>query len=121
VFYEEGAWDASATWYNAEVAESERDGDGTPWSATPHFEGCGSKGNNNNNNNNNTSTTTTTTSSSNNNNNNGGGIKNATCATVKDVVEESISSLGALLDQYRVDIYAAGHVHSFVPKPHPCL
>ena len=28
-------------------------------------------------------------------------------------MEASISSLGALLDQYHVDIYAAGHVHSY--------
>jgi hypothetical protein len=38
---------------------------------------------------------------------------NTTCETVKDVVEASIDSLGALLDKYHVDIYAAGHVHSY--------
>lgn len=32
---------------------------------------------------------------------------------MKDVVDASIASLGALLDQYHVDIYAAGHVHSY--------
>ena len=36
-----------------------------------------------------------------------------TCSTVKDTVEASIASLGALLDRYHVDIYAAGHVHSY--------
>ena len=35
------------------------------------------------------------------------------CKTVKDVVEESIETLGSLLDKYQVDIYAAGHVHSY--------
>ena len=35
------------------------------------------------------------------------------CATVKDVVEASISSLGTLLDKYHVDIYIAGHIHSY--------
>ena len=110
VFYEEGAWDASAAWYNAEVAEGDRNGDGTPWAATPHFEGCGAQGN---------------SSSSNKNKNKNNDITNGTerktCATVKDVVEDSISSLGALLDQYRVDIYAAGHVHSYVLLLHPSL
>jgi hypothetical protein len=38
---------------------------------------------------------------------------NATCTTLKDVVDASISSLGALLDQYHVDVYAAGHIHSY--------
>ena len=84
-FYDADAWDASAAWYEGEAAESERDGDGTPWSATLHFEACSEKS--------------------------GGG--NMTCATVKDTVEASIASLGALLDQYHVDIYAAGHVHSY--------
>ena len=87
MFYDAGAWDASAAWYTGEDAEYERTGDGTPWSATPHFEGC-AKGN-------------------------GSRSGNATCATVKDVVEASIASLGALLDQHHVDIYAAGHVHSY--------
>jgi len=86
VFYEADAWNASAAWYNAEEVEYERNGDGTPWSATPHFERC---------------------------ERNGSESENATCATVKDVVEASIASLGALLDQYHVDIYAAGHVHSY--------
>ena len=87
-FYEPDAWGASAAWYDAETAEQERIGDGTPWSATPNFEACtdaASRG------------------------------ENATtkCATVKDVVDEAISSLGALLDQYRVDLYASGHVHHY--------
>ena len=97
--------------YVGEVAEYERTGDGTPWSHTPHFEGCtegagrditGIKGIK--------------------------GIKgitglpgkaqpkrsgNRTCTTVKEVVEESISTLGPLLDKYHVDIYAAGHEHSY--------
>ena len=72
---------ASAAWYDGEVAEHERKGDGTPWSATPNFERC-AKG-------------------------------NATCTTVEDIVEESISTLGALLDKYHVDVYAAGHDHSY--------
>ena len=80
--------------YVGEVAEYERTGDGTPWSHTPHFEGCME----------------------------GGGITgltglpgggNRTCTTVKEVVEESISTLGPLLDKYHVDIYAAGHEHSY--------
>lgn len=86
-FYKADAWNASAAWYDAEIAESERTGDGTPWSATPHFERC-TKGN-------------------------GSGSGNATCTTVKDVIDASIASLGALLDQYHVDIYASGHVHSY--------
>jgi hypothetical protein len=61
---------------------------GTPWSETPHFEGCASE-------------------------EQGSGNASTTCATVKDVVEASIASLGALLDQHHVDIYAAGHVHSY--------
>jgi len=32
---------------------------------------------------------------------------------VKDAVEESIATLGVLLDEHHVDIYAAGHVHSY--------
>eukprot|EP00039_Didymoeca_costata_P007124 m.96550 g.96550 ORF g.96550 m.96550 type:complete len:643 (+) comp13550_c0_seq1:205-2133(+) len=87
VFYEEDAWNASAAWYDAEVAENERKGDGTRWSATPHFQGCRKEDRN-------TSTKTK-------------------CQTVKEVVDEAIASLGALLDQYHVDIYAAGHVHSY--------
>ena len=31
----------------------------------------------------------------------------------KDVVDEAIASLGALLDQYRVDVYASGHTHHY--------
>ena len=85
VFYEEEAWGASAAWYDAEVAESERSGS-EPWSATPHFEGCA---------------------------NGKGSATNATCATVKDIVDASIDSLGVLLDLYHVDIYASGHVHSY--------
>ena len=73
--------------YDGEVAENERGGDGMPWSSTPNFEGC-AKGNKS-------------------------GSGNSTCTTVKDVVEESITSLGTLLDLYSVDIYAAGHVHSY--------
>lgn len=73
---------ASAAWYGSEEAEYERNGDGTPWSATPHFETCEDTG-------------------------------DVNCKTVKDVVEESISTLGALMDKYHVDIYAAGHVHSY--------
>jgi hypothetical protein len=92
-FYDEEAWGASAAWYDAEIAESERNGDGTPWSSTPHFEGCPG-----------TATGNTET---------GSGANATSCATVKDVVEASIASLGALLDQYRVDVYAAGHVHSY--------
>jgi hypothetical protein len=88
MFHEAGAWDASADWYTGEVGEQERTGDGNPWSATPHFEDCATQGN-------------------------GSGAGNATCATVKDIVSASISSLGALLDQYHVDIYASGHVHSY--------
>ena len=86
MFHNVNSRDASAAWYAGEVAESERNGDGTPWSETPHYEECAPEST-------------------------GGG--NTTCATVKDVVEASIASLGALLDQYRVDIYAAGHVHSY--------
>jgi hypothetical protein len=86
-FYADDAWDASAAWYNGDAAEYERVGDGTPWAETPHFEGC-PKGT-------------------------GGDNGNGTCATVKDVVEASITSLGALLDEHHVDIYAAGHVHSY--------
>jgi hypothetical protein len=85
-FHEPGAWNASAAWYTGELGEQERTGDGNPWSATPHFERCAKHGT---------------------------GNGNATCPTVKDIVDASISSLGALLDQYRVDIYAAGHVHSY--------
>ena len=59
---------------------------GTPWSATPHFERC-EKGK--------------------------GSANNATCATLKDVVDASVASLGVLLDLYHVDIYASGHVHSY--------
>jgi hypothetical protein len=84
VFHDAHAWDASAAWYAAEVSEGERSGDETPWSNTPHFERC-----------------------------EGSGKKNASCATVRDVVEESISTLGRLLDQFHVDVYAAGHVHSY--------
>ena len=91
--------------YVGEVAEYERTGDGTPWSHTPHFEGCTEGA--------------------------GRGITgitgltglpgkaqpkrsgNRTCTTVKEVVEESISTLGPLLDKYHVDIYAAGHEHSY--------
>ena len=40
MFYEADAWDASAAWYDAEVAENERNGDGAPWSSTPHYERC---------------------------------------------------------------------------------
>ena len=86
-FYEEGAWNASAAWYIGEDAEMER-GMG-PWSATPHFESCAKA-----------------TGS-------GNGTAATTCTTVKDVVDASIASLGALLDQFHVDIYAAGHVHSY--------
>eukprot|EP00040_Diaphanoeca_grandis_P031292 m.186930 g.186930 ORF g.186930 m.186930 type:complete len:644 (-) comp32287_c0_seq1:453-2384(-) len=88
-FDEEDALTASAAWYNSDVGESERNGDGTPWSATPSFEGCAKA------------------------NRSGSGSDNATCATVKDVVEESITTLGPLLDQYHVDIYAAGHIHGY--------
>ena len=84
-FYEEEFERASAAWYSSDVAEHERKGDGTPWSATPHFEEC-AKGK-------------------------GGG--NATCTTAKDVVEASIATLGALLDQYHADIYIAGHQHQY--------
>jgi hypothetical protein len=90
MFYEKDAWNVSAAWYDADVAEYERSGDGTPWSATPHFEKCA--------------------------NGSESGGENTPCATVKDVVEASIASLGALLDQYRVDVYAAGHVHSYSTK-----
>ena len=89
-FYAEGAWNASAAWYSGEVAETER-GMG-PWSATPHFESCAK------------ATGSRTRSA---------GNGTATCTTVKDVVDASIASLGALLDQHHVDIYAAGHVHSY--------
>ena len=82
IFRKGGYEHASAAWYSSEEAEYERTGDGTPWSATPHFETCEESG-------------------------------DANCKTVKDVVEESIASLGALLDKCRVDIYAAGHVHSY--------
>ena len=85
VFNEPGAWTASAAWYDAEVAESERTGDGTPWSATAHYEACAK-----------------------------GDADNATaCTTVRDVVDAQRASLGQLLDLYHVDIYAAGHVHSY--------
>lgn len=90
VFRGPRAWDASAAWYTDEAAESERAGDGTPWSATPHFEAC-AKGK-------------------------GNGSQsgaNEACTTVKDVVDASIDSLGVLLDRHHVDIYAAGHVHSY--------
>lgn len=87
-FYDTDAWNASATWYNADIAEAERTGDGTPWSATPHFESCGSVNNNS-------------------------GQKTKECTTVRDIVEASVASLGALLDQFHVDVYAAGHVHSY--------
>ena len=86
-FYDVDFERASAAWYIGEVAESERDGDGTPWSETPHFEGC-AKGTDR-------------------------GRGNATCTTVKDIVEESISTLGALLDAHHVDLYAAGHDHAY--------
>jgi hypothetical protein len=72
---------ASAAWYDTAVAEHERKGDGTPWSTTPHFEGCAQG--------------------------------NATCTSVKDVVDESINRLEPLLDKYHVDIYASGHVHDY--------
>ena len=71
---------ASAEWYGAEEGEYERKGDGTPWTAMSHFEGC---------------------------------ADNTTCTTVKDVVVQARSTLGALLDAHHVDIYAAGHVHSY--------
>ena len=72
---------ASAAWYEGEVAEHERRGDGTPWSETPGFESCAEG--------------------------------NATCATVKDIVADSIHTLGTLLDAHHVDLYAAGHDHSY--------
>jgi hypothetical protein len=87
-FYEASFERASAAWYTGEVAESERKGDGTPWSATPHFEECDKKGKRNE-------------------------SENVTCTTAKEVVEESISTLGALLDKYHVDIYASGHEHQY--------
>jgi hypothetical protein len=87
MFYEAGFEDASAAWYDSDVAEHERNGDGTPWSATPHFESC-AKGK-------------------------GTDRANATCSTAKDTVEEAISTLGALLDAHHVDVYASGHVHSY--------
>ena len=86
---------ASAAWWTSEVAEHERNGDGTPWSATPHFEEC-AKGKRK-------------------------GSGNATCATVKDVVEDSIYVVGTLLDTYHVDVYAAGHDHSYAPSIAPCV
>jgi hypothetical protein len=86
VFLEEDAWEASAAWYEDDIAEHERDGQG-PWSATPHFESCAKR--------------------------NGSQSGNETCTTVKDIVQASIDSLGTLLDKYHVDIYAAGHVHSY--------
>ena len=88
MFHDANAWDASAAWYAGEIAEHERNGDGTLWSETPHYEGC-------------TSEVESKRSA------------NTTCATVKDVVTSSRASLGALLDKYHVDIYAAGHVHSY--------
>ena len=113
-FYEASFERASAAWYTGEAAENVRNGDGTSWSETPHFEECD------------TATTTTATrngneshgSSSGGGGGGGGGSssssgKNTTCTTAKEVVEESISSLGSLLDKYHVDIYAAGHVHEY--------
>ena len=88
VFHDANAWDASAAWYAAEVAEYERNGDGSPWSETPHYERCDSQA--------------STKDSG-----------NTACETVGDIVKASRASLGALLDKYRVDIYAAGHVHSY--------
>ena len=85
--YEAGYEHASAAWYLGEVAEYERTGDGRPWSETPHFEGC-AKGT-------------------------GKASGNATCTTVQDVVEESISTLGPLLDKHHVDVYIAGHQHAY--------
>jgi hypothetical protein len=84
--------EASAAWYTSELAEQERDGDGTPWSALEHFEACpqGRPGQGSGN--------TTAT---------------ATCITVKDIVEASISHLEPLLDQFHVDVYAAGHIHQY--------
>jgi hypothetical protein len=38
---------------------------------------------------------------------------NASCTTVKDIIEGDIQTLGTLLDQYHVDVYAAGHDHSY--------
>ena len=36
-----------------------------------------------------------------------------TCTTVREMVDEAASTLGALLDEHHVDIYAAGHVHAY--------
>jgi hypothetical protein len=98
IFNDKSYEHASAAWYDGEAAEHDRHGDGgTPWSETPNFESCDDKGQQGN------------VSSS------ASGSENATtaCVTVKDVVEESIATLGALLDKFHVDVYAAGHVHFY--------
>lgn len=81
--------EASAAWYTSELAEQERNGDGTPWSATPHFEACP------------------------NGQSNGNATAAADCTTVKEIVEASISHLEPLLDEFHVDVYAAGHIHQY--------
>lgn len=86
-FYDAGSARASAAWYAGEVAEYERNADGTPWAETPHFEGCATAMDS--------------------------GNTTKDCSTVRDVVDESISALGPLLDEHHVDIYAAGHVHAY--------
>jgi hypothetical protein len=82
--------EASAAWYTSELAEQERGGDGTPWSATPHFEACRKQRQGQ-----------------------GSGNATTTCRTVKDIVDASISHLEPLLDQFHVDLYAAGHIHQY--------
>ena len=73
-FYDAGSAHASAAWYVGEAAEYERDADGTPWSETPHFEGC--------------ATATATGAGA------GGGNTTRSCPTVRDIVDESIAALG---------------------------
>lgn len=78
---------ASAVWYDSDVGEQERKGDGAPWSETAHFESCANASRE--------------------------GEGEGGCTTVKDAVDEAISTLGVLLDRYHVDVYAAGHDHSY--------
>ena len=81
-FEEEGAANASVSWYLSDAAEAER-GD-RAWAELPSLEQCSAQDQ-----------------------------EAGLCSTVTDALKLSRSALEPLLDQYDVDIYIAGHVHSY--------
>ena len=91
--------DVSLAWYVGEESEGERGA--RPWSSIASVKHCSSS------------------SSSSSKPNGGSGSQQQQppppppCKTVGDALAQSKSSLEPLLKQYAVDIYAAGHIHSY--------